>query len=79
MAKAAPAPPPPPPPAPLAVNPVGPPATLAVDVLPVGEFYRELINDVRSALRVDMGTFIFDHPALTDTLERRLGAARRLL
>ena len=74
MAKAAPAPPPPPPPplAPLAVNPVGPPATLAVDVLPVDEFYRELINDVRSAPRVDMGTFIFDHPGLTNLLERRL-------
>ena len=43
-----------------------------MDVLTVGDFYRALLSDVRYASRVDMGSYIFGLPALTDALERRL-------
>ena len=51
--------------------PVGRPSVLGVEVLPLDQFYRECLRDVRSATRVDVASYIFDHPALTDVMERR--------
>ena len=50
--------------------PVGRAADLSVEVLPWSQFYVEVGRDLRSASQVDVVTLLWDHPGLTDILER---------
>ena len=63
----------PPVPAPIIAAPVGAPAMhTRVDVLPLDQFMLELCRDIRQAATVVLASYAFDHPGLTDLLERRL-------
>ena len=69
-AKAAPAPPPPPPPMPQA--PVGRMPALSFEVMDVDAWYVAMIDYIRDACEVGVGSYQYDHEGLTDVLECRL-------
>ena len=61
------------PPVPVAVPaPVGAPAALQVEVLDTATWFARIINDVRAADEVIMGSFMFDHLEVTRVLLERL-------
>ena len=71
-AKAAPPPPPPPPPPPMPPAPVGRMPALSFEVMGVAAWYVAMLDSIRDAGEVVLGSYQYDHEELTDVLERRL-------
>ena len=53
-------------------GPVGHPLALNANTLPVHEWFKQMIVDVRDATEVFMATFMYDHPQLHGVLLKRL-------
>ena len=70
-AKAAPRPSPPPPP-PMPAAPPGRMPGLSFEVMDVAAWYKAMIECIGDASEVFIGSYQYDHPGLTDVLERRL-------